>query len=327
MAPSQNRKTFLTGASGRLGHAVLTKLGGRMVPVVPLVRSLDKLPPGTVHGQVTDFSSGQLGRILQNAGTVIHIAGSVDTLDESGMREANVELTRRIVEATPEDCRIIFASSISVYGKKPAESPAVESTPTNPDSSYARSKYEAERLVSIRPNNIILRIGTIYGPGFEDYFRVLRLIEQGKMRIIGDGNNRIPFVHVDDVADAFVNAITRVPGPTSKQPEGTYLLAGDPLTQNEIYSIAAKAFGVPPPSARVGLRTALLMASWQAFRYRHLGGKKPWLTGEHIDILGYDRIFDCGRARGELGFSPRPLADGIRAMVEEYKRRKATSPS
>lgn len=297
-------KVYITGATGRLGSAVLAR-----VDAVPLVRKRS----GLKNEVVTDFSPADLRRILADASCVIHLAGSVDTLDTHGLHEANVELTRRIVEALPPHCRIVFSSSVSVYGKRLAQIPANEKTRPNPDSAYAKSKYDAEFQVAARSRHVILRISTIYGPQFADYGKVLSMIEKGKMRILGSGKNRIPFVHVDDVASAIANAV--------KEGNGTYVLAGDPLSQKEIYYIAARELGVHPPKGSVPLALALALAAYSEFTWRR-GGKKPALTTEHISVLGYDRAFDCTRARKELGFAPRPLADGITEMVADYKRAK-----
>lgn len=304
---SKNMKTvYLTGATGRLGRAVLR----RIVDAIPLVRKEHGLP----NEIVTDFSSRQLKGILNDADIIIHIAGSVETLDEKAMVEANTGLTARIVAAAPPGSRIIYASSISVYGKRLAQVPADEMTVAHPDSPYSRSKYEAERIVASHKDHCILRIGTIYGPGFEDYYKVLSMIERGRMKRIGDGKNRIPFVHVDDVADAFVAALERG--------EGVYVICGEPMEQERIYSVAAKALGVKAPGSGIGLTLAMILASASEIAYR-LGGKKPALTREHLSILGYDRAFDCGKARKELGFRPRDLEHGILEMIREYKARKS----
>lgn len=293
---------YITGATGRLGREVM-----RRVDATPLVRK----DCGLRGEIVTDFSERELRGILNDADVIIHLAGSIDTLERKSLQEANVELTRRIVSAAPKGSRIVFAGSISVYGKRLAHIPADERTPVNPDSDYSRSKYEAEKCVAAHPDHVILRIGTIYGPQYRDYFLVLSMIERGKMRIIGSGDNRVPFVHVEDVADAISSAV--------EAGKGVYVIVGEPVTQKEIYSIAARALSVKEPESSIGLGQAMLMVSVQEMMYR-LGGKKPSLTKEHISILGNDRAFDCKRARKDLGFSPRPLEHGILEIVLAYKK-------
>ncbi len=292
-------KIYITGATGRLGSAVLQR-----IDAIPLVRK----PSGLRNEIVTDFSDL---KILKDAKTIIHIAGSVNTLEKKDLWDANVELTRKIVDAAPDEAKIIFAGSISVYGIKIRNS-ADENTPPNPYTYYGKSKYMAEEIVRSHKNHVILRIGTIYGPQFEIFFHVIRAIENGKMKVIGDGNNRIPFVHVDDVAKVFVNAL--------KKGKGTYVVAGDPLTQNQIMEIACKELGVKKPK-HIAFGVAMFLAGLGELRYR-LTGKKPAITKQAIAVLGADRCFDCSKAKKELGFSPRPLDNGIAAMIMEYRKRK-----
>ena len=296
-------KIYITGASGRLGRHVM-----RFVGAVPLVREAKGLP-GEV---ITDFSAESLRRILKDADCVIHLAGSMRFWDEGEMRRTNVELTRKIVESSPEKCKIVLASSISVYGKKLKEMPADEATRTNPDSAYSRSKWEAEEIVRKKGKHAILRIGTIYGREFEDYFHILRMLEKEKMFIIGEGKNRVPFVHVEDAAKAIASAV--------EKGQGTYVICGESRTQEDIFSIACRELGVAPPKKHVSFWFANLLG-----RIQELGaliGMKPKLTREHISILGKDRAFKWERAKRELGFHPRWAEEGIIEVVKEYKQGK-----
>ena len=295
------KKVFISDASGRLGRAVLKTLPD----AIPLVRTAAGLP----NEVVTDFSLESLKPILERAKAVVHLAGSLDFNDKETLWQGNAELTRRIAQACPPTCKIILASSISVYGKKLAQIPANELTPCKPDSEYAKSKFMAEQIVASHPEHVILRIGTVYGPQFGDYLVLLKKVEEGKMMVIGDGKNRIPFVHVDDVAKAIANSVGKG--------SGVYLLAGDlsanPLTQEGIFKVAADALHVDPPSRHVSFTL-----SWWFAWLRNRFGKKGFTT-EHIAILGSDRVFDCIKANEELGFAPRPLEQGIREMVKVLK--------
>ena len=290
-------KAYITGATGRLGQTVFQQLDA-----IPLVRRASGLP----NEIITDFSEHSLKKTLEDATHLIHLAGSVKTWDRQALEQANVELTRRLVNASPENCHITLASSISVYGKTLAEIPAGEETPTNPDSDYARTKLEAEHLVQQKKNHTILRIGTLYGPQFQDYFNVLRMIERGRMKIFGDGSNRISFIHAEDCASVFPKALKKT---------GTYVLAGPPATQRQIYTYAAHALGVLPPASSLPVWAGMLLA-----RFQELKGD-PRLTREHISILSADRAFDYSKARQELGFSPRPIKRGIEEMVSAYLSR------
>lgn len=293
---------YLTGATGRLGRVVL-----RETRAIPIVRSAS----GLENEVVSDFSSEHLKEILKDADAVIHLAGSRDFLDKKKSWEGNVELTRRVVEAAPDSAKVIFSSSVSVYGKKPAEAPANEDTAVNPDTPYARTKLEAEKIVASHPNHVILRIGPIYGRGFQEYFKVLHLISKGKMTVIGDGSNRIPFVDVSDIASAIKNAL--------EKGNGLYVVVGECMSQNDIYAIAAGKLGVAPPQKHMPVFLASAYARFELFRTERFGGKALFIP-EDIAVLSSDRAFNCNKARRELGFSPKRLEQGIAEMVAEYKK-------
>ncbi|NYZ77578.1 NAD-dependent epimerase/dehydratase family protein [Candidatus Micrarchaeota archaeon] len=303
------RKIYLTGANGRIGGAVL-----RLLPdAIPLVRKRS----GMKNERVVDFFDAEgLKKALRDADVVVHMAGSVRTYDKNELWKSNYELTKRIVEAMPEKARIVFASSISVYGKKPAALPADENTPVNPDSEYARSKYESEKLVAAHPDHVILRLGTVYGPEFMDYFYVLGLLEKGKMRIIGDGSNRVPFVHVEDAAKAVAAAVSGG--------NGVYVIAGECGTQKSIYENACRELGVEAPRRHVPQWLADFTAMMGEMKAK-ISGKAPKMTREHVAILGNDRCFNCNKARRELGFYPRSIVDGIKEMAEIYGKRERLS--
>ncbi len=291
---------FLIGA-GRLGRLILQR-----IDAVPLVRT----PKGLKNERIIKFTEKALKKHLRDADTIIHLAGSMDFSNPKRMHKANVELTKKIIDAAPKKAKIIFASSISVYGKNLLEIPATEKTPTNPDSIYAKTKLEAERIVSSHPNHLIFRIGTLYHPSYPDFFRILKLVEKERMPILGNGNNSIPFTPAEEVAGMFSIAV--------KKGKGTYILAGKPLTQKEILSIAAKELGAKPPSFHLPQWLALFFVFLEE-KKAFLLGKKPFITQEHIKILSSHRIFNCSKAEKELGFKPIPLEKGIGKMVMEYK--------
>jgi nucleoside-diphosphate-sugar epimerase len=297
MINEPGKKIYISGASGRLGRSVLK----RIPEAIPLVRR----PYGLPNEKMTDFSMNDLKEILSNAKAILHLAGSMKFNSKKVLWQTNFDLTKTIVDSAPPQCKIIFASSISVYGKKLAQIPANEQTECNPDSEYSKSKYASEQLVRAHPEHVILRIGTMYGPQFGDYLMVLKKIEEGKMLIIGDGNNFIPFTHVDDIAAAIEKSLERG--------KGTYLVCGDAETQSNIYKIAATGLGVDPPKKKI----SYTIAYWFAWLRNKLG--KTGFTTEHIAILGSNRSFNCSKAKAEFDFSPKPIKEGIAQMVKVLK--------
>ncbi|MBI5051448.1 NAD(P)-dependent oxidoreductase [Candidatus Micrarchaeota archaeon] len=293
---------YITGATGRLGQEVL-----KLIPnAIPLVRK----KAGLKNERVTDFSEQQLKRLLKDADVIIHLAASLNFLNPELMREANVELTKRIVNSTPDRAKIVYASSISVYGKTLAEIPADENTNCSPDTEYAKTKYEAEKIVLGRTSSIALRIGVIYGQNFEEYRTILKLIKKRLLPIIGDGKNYIPFVSVEDVAKMIGKALDAKPG--------VYLIADGGLTQEEIIELASSELTVENPSLRLSLDLALFITSLEEMRAKMFGAK-PKFTKEHMLILGTNRVFDCSKAKKELGFKPIDLRKGIKEVINKMQ--------
>lgn len=269
---------YITGSTGRLGSEAVKRF--------PNAKKIKR-------GDSLDFP---------NATAIIHLAGSLNFNDENDLWESNVEYTRKVVAATPKNARLLYASSIAVYGKILAEIPADEETFCHPDSTYAKTKHEGEKIALQHPNAVALRIAIIYGtdPKFKEFYTFLRRIERGRIFIIGNGKNRIPFVHVQDVAHAIKNAINA--------PRGIYVISGESVEQEKAYQMAAKFLGVPAPKMHVPLWIAKLFS---------LAGLIP---ADHISMLYHNRMFNCARAKKYLRFKPRPFQTGLKELVAAYKK-------
>ncbi|MEM3030997.1 MAG: NAD-dependent epimerase/dehydratase family protein [Candidatus Micrarchaeia archaeon] len=307
-------KAIVTGASGRLGRALLARLRGR-AGVRALVRSEEAaraLPKGVevFYGDVREELPPKAFAGVQ---VVFHLAAVVSPdASEEELREVNVEGTRRVLAACPKKLkRFVHVSSISVYGKRPG-GVVTESTPFSPSDGYGWSKLYSEMAVKnfARVPWTIIRPGVIYGKGFrEGFFEVLSLLEKGRMPLIGPGDTFLPLVHARDVCDALLLAAK------SESAVGrAYNIVGEQRTQAEVLARAAKELGVPFPRWRIPAWAALGVVA----ALRALGKKK--LSAEYVEVLAADRRFDCTKARTELGWKPKVgLEEGIKEVIEWYK--------
>jgi nucleoside-diphosphate-sugar epimerase len=108
--------------------------------------------------------------------------------------------------------RYILASTCSVYGFN--EELIDESSAPNPLTTYAKAAVLAERdilpLASSNFTVICPRFATVYGYGPRMRFdlainaMILRLYKTSKLPIMRDGNQWRPFIHVKDVARAYL---------------------------------------------------------------------------------------------------------------------------
>lgn len=203
------RPVLVTGAAGRLGHAVV-RLADTATPVIGLagpradaaVRSLDVADAEAVMAAV--------GQIRPRA--IIHLAamvGGACSADPDRASTVNVQGTANVAAAARAHGveRMVFLSTAAVYGDQRRRSVA-EHDPVNPVGSYATTKLEAEGVLAESgvPADA-LRVFNIYGPGMRDSL-VNRLLSGGVDEVALNGLDGFvrDYIHVDDVARAVLRS-------------------------------------------------------------------------------------------------------------------------
>lgn len=223
-------RVLVTGATGFVGYAVAAALVDAGHEVVALARSERRLPAGVqrVSGDLLDEESVASAVETAGAEAACHLAALVRVRDSRSDPLAywrtNVGGTLALLNAlarrsTPP--RLVVASTCAVYGER-ARQPIVESAAHEPSSPYGWSKLAADRAVAdVSATSAIgaisLRAFNIAGglPGHADHDES-RLIPKvvavaheraAELRVNGDGSVVRDFVHVVDMADAFVRAL------------------------------------------------------------------------------------------------------------------------
>lgn len=198
-APPPVPRPVVTGASGFVGARVAARLGS----------------PPTLSMHRGDWREATEAFDFRGA-TVIHLAARVHdsrALDADFERD-NVEKTTVLAHAAAATgaARLVFASTVKVYGEESGGAAFTEEDEPHPEDAYARSKWRAEDAldqVSAQTGLpvVVLRIPLTYGPGVGGNFRSLaRLADSGWWLPFGELANRRSLVHVDDLADAIVLA-------------------------------------------------------------------------------------------------------------------------
>jgi dTDP-L-rhamnose 4-epimerase len=209
--------------------------------------------------------------------------------------------------------------------KRPARAPNAVWDPTDPQgnplvpiatpewktpdlaSVYALTKYTQERLtLTVAPaygmEAVALRLFNVYGPGqalSNPYTGVLaifasRLLHRERPLVFEDGEQRRDFVHVDDVAQAFMLALERPEAPGHAFNIGS----GRDVSILQVADAIARAMGLPHLQAE-------------------LVGKAR--TGDVRHCFG-----DIARASTVLGFAPtRSFDDSLGELVEWVRRQQA----
>ena len=349
---------LVTGISGNLGRRLLPMLSGFRVVGVDLRPPETDTPiqfvPMDLGLEASCLEFLQLLRTVRPV-AVMHLAFILDAvrtgvLDRDRIWQINVAGTARVMEAITEVNRdwpmiekFVFVSSVAAYGPGLSQ-PATEEAPLRAHSySYGVQKMEADRVVQRRAPALrgcsvyILRPHIFAGASVDNYFmeafrgipggtskRAARMREQHKRLpcMLPAGKqylqNRIQFVHIDDVARLIAYILKKV------QPEGQRLTIlnvagrGEALTYEQCVRLA-QAKLVRVPSER--LFEIVLRLLW-----------KTKLSAIPPDVASYmtsDTVMDTSRLQEFLGAEYKdviryPIAD---AFTECFKREKPAAAS
>jgi nucleoside-diphosphate-sugar epimerase len=230
---------------------------------------------------------------------------------QAGTPSSHVEAAARA--AGPSLRRYVFMSSIAAYppgvGLREDDALAPDDFP-NP---YAQHKASAERmLLGMHAETgfpaVTFRPAFVHGPRqpfYREQFFWDRLID-GRPIVLPDGGDRpMPWVFVDDAADACVRAL-EVPEAVGEAFNIGHL---EETTQRGFVEALARVAGVEPRFIAVP-RAAIAEAGGQ------LAGRRLYF-GEFLDLPPLRSVIE--KAPRVLGFSPTPLDDALRKSYAWYQ--------
>lgn len=207
------------GAAGFIGRHLVARLAEQGAVIRALSRDPDRAlhlkPLGDV-GQIVllgcDPSDDRaLGAALAGADHAVNLIGILHERRAGDFDRIHGELPGRLG-------RIARAQGL----KRVVHVSAIGADPASP-SAYARSKAKGEAaLRAERPDAVILRPSIVFGPEDQFFNRFAAMASLSPaLPLIGGGHTRFQPVHVGDVAQAIVAALTR-----ADTPGRTYELGG-----------------------------------------------------------------------------------------------------
>jgi len=311
---------YVTGATGYIGRALCRRLAGAGHEVRALVRSAERAAPLVAAGvtpfpgDVTDRASMREG--MSGADWVVHAAADLDLTGPPARMEAvNVGGSENVASLASKlgVPRLLSVSSIAYFGGSPDDgSPATEETAPRPPfpTRYSDTKHRGELAIRAWVERglgvVTVFPSLVYGPPGkrEGANAILRQLRRGRFPALVGADRIATWLYLDDLVEGVLRAVERA------SLGARYLLAGEPVTVRELVALVSRLSGTRPPRLEVSVRAAhwALALARPGFR---LLGRRPPMALTQLDSLARHWNFDDRRARRELDWHARPLAQGL----------------
>lgn len=291
-------RTLLTGASGFLGQYLQGNLGPELLTLgrgsinnikCDLAIEIPDLPP--------------IDMAIHNAGLAHRIPKNIQ--EEKKFFEVNLVGTQNLLRGfESSSCipkSIVFISTVAVYGVNDGEMISEEVTP-NPETPYAKSKYEAEVIlkkwsIDHKVKLVILRLPLVAGgkntPG--NLGAMINAIKKGYYFRVGEGLSRKSIVLAEDLADLV---------PSLFDFDGTYNLTdGEHPSLRDLDEYISEKFhrkviGLPIGLLKLMGRIGDIFSFFPINTYR-------------LNKLNASLTFDDSKARKLIGWKSKPVIGNL----------------
>jgi nucleoside-diphosphate-sugar epimerase len=320
-------KYFVTGATGFIGGELVKQLIGRGHRVVALVRApqraamLKALGVEMHAGDITDRET--LKAPMTGVDGVFHVAAWYKV----GVREPladqiNVDGTRNVLHTMKalEIPRGVYTSTVAVFSDTKGAVPDESYRYDGPHlSHYDRTKWIAHYRVALPKMEeglplMIVMPGLVYGPGDTSGIRTGMVdLLRGRL-LMTPARTAFCWAHVEDTARGHIQAMEK------GRPGETYIITGPRYTLESAFDIAARLARVRAPMLHPGPHTMRALAGIMRGVGR-LVKLPPTFQPEALRVLAGTTYFgDSAKAVSELGFTARPLEEGLAQTLEHELR-------
>ncbi|WP_394993157.1 NAD-dependent epimerase/dehydratase family protein [Emticicia sp.] len=322
---------LLTGATGGLGYRTLEQLITnvqikRIVATGRIIKPTHFVEHSKVSYELGDLEDDNfVSKLVEQVDCIVHAAALSSPWGKySEFEKANLFSIRNLINSAKKQNikRFVYVSTPSLYfnGNDRFDVRESDELPKKFVNAYSKTKYEAEieleksgiSYIILRPRALIGRGDTIIMP------RIIRAFQEGKLKIIGDGNNVVDLTSLANVADSIelslfvgTEGINQTYNITNGKPVKLWATIGKVLS----------LLGHEMNKQKIAYPIVKMVSQLMELKAKLTNEREPALTTYGVGILAKSMTMDISKAKTLLGYTPKVSTDGaIIEFVNWYKR-------
>jgi nucleoside-diphosphate-sugar epimerase len=312
-------KVFITGGGGFLGSHIIDQLLKEGHEITSFSRGdypeLRERGVKTIQGSLENYD--EILDSSQGHDVFFHTASKVAMWGkEDDFYKTNVLGTQNALKAAKQNGikHFIYTSTPSVVFGEKSLSGVDEKTPY-PEKSYSRygaSKAKAEKWVleqnCEKIKTVALRPHLIFGPRDRNLIpRLIDAAKKGRLKIVGDGKNKVDVLYVENAADAHIKAWQALIDNADIVGGQAYFIGQGPVILWDFINNILEHFEVPKVKKKISFQKAFKIGGVieKGADFLKVYNWHPPMTRFVALQLSKDHYFDHSKATTDLKWQPK----------------------